>query len=377
MRMSWPTFLLLILATTCQGDNSPTGLIVTGGKPLRTSIETFPPIPNCTIPPFPHPGRWAHTVSVVENGRQLVACGGYDCISWRSGQDEWTHYATLSQERSVHAAVVLQTKRQEKIFLIGGFGNSSRTGEIVKDGTQLTLQNSGEASCAVAFKTGFVTIGGDGPFGGDGPIGKVDIGGPITIGNNLHGKVDRYNSEGKYLDSLPDLFTPRAYHACTSFFTNGEQALLVAGGFVSGQGEPESSTEIYSNGVWRPGGNLPRAMNGLRAAHLNQQVVITGGWEGVGWRGDRRDEVLQYNVETETWTPMENKMQSPRSDHAIVEVNLATFGCAASGLGESTTSATTTTGLDPLLALLTCLILVSCRRCNNSSTRQGENKQSL
>ena len=38
----------------------------------------------------------------------------------------------FSQERSVHAAVVLQTKRQEKIFLIGGFGNSSRTGEIVK-----------------------------------------------------------------------------------------------------------------------------------------------------------------------------------------------------------------------------------------------------
>jgi len=329
---------------------------------LRTSIETFPPIPNCTIPPFPHPGRWAHTVSVVENGRQLVACGGYDCISWRSGQDEWTHYATLSQERSVHAAVVLQTKRQEKIFLIGGFGNSSRTGEIVKDGTQLTLQNSGEASCAVAFKTGFVTIGGDGPFGGDGPIGKVDIGGPITIGNNLHGKVDRYNSEGKYLDSLPDLATPRMKHACTSFITNGEQALLVAGGW---NGYPRlASTEIYSNGVWRTGGNLPRASGGLRAAHLNQQVVVTGGFND---GSNFRDEVLQYNPSNNIWSQI-GSLKKKRAGHAITEVYLDDAGCVGSSA---------TTCLDPLLALLICLVLVCCRRCNNSCTLQGENKQSL
>jgi len=40
-------------------------------------------------------------------------------------------------------------------------------------------------------------------------------------------------------------------------------------------------------------------------------------------------------------------------------------------------SATRTTGLDPLLALLICLFLVCCRGCNNSCTLQGENKQSL
>merc|ERR1711934_84044 len=44
--------------------------------------------------------------------------------------------------------------------------------------------------------------------------------------------------------------------------------------------------------------------------------------------------------------------------------------------GGLTTSATTTTGLDPLLALLICLVLVCCRGCNNSCTLQGENKQS-
>ena len=77
-----------------------------------------------------------------------MACGGSytwtDCISWRSGQDEWTHYATLrsykditspfisilffSQERFYHAAVVIR----DQIILVGGGGGSKFTGEIVK-----------------------------------------------------------------------------------------------------------------------------------------------------------------------------------------------------------------------------------------------------
>ena len=68
------------------------------------------------------------------------------CISWRSGQDGWTHYATLrsykditlpfisilffSQERSTHAAVV---QGDDRIIIIGGNGRPSNYGgEIVK-----------------------------------------------------------------------------------------------------------------------------------------------------------------------------------------------------------------------------------------------------
>ena len=77
-----------------------------------------------------------------------MACGGFDtktdCISWRSGQDEWTHYATLrsykditlpfisilffSQERHDHAAVVIN----EQIILVGGDDSSMFNGELVK-----------------------------------------------------------------------------------------------------------------------------------------------------------------------------------------------------------------------------------------------------
>ena len=136
-----------------------------GGSGTEKSIETFPANANCTIPPFPQPGnlflillfssqgRSGHSLSVVDNGRELVACGGRytktSCISWRSGQDEWTHYATLrsykisdclafhinpisSQERDYHAAVVMQG--DNKILIIGGWesSRSKLTGEIVK-----------------------------------------------------------------------------------------------------------------------------------------------------------------------------------------------------------------------------------------------------
>jgi hypothetical protein len=281
----------LAQATTCQGHDYPNGVIITGGAtararrgdPVTRSIETLPTETTFTIPPFPAPGRTFHTLSVVENGRQLVACGGIEadtrrsCISWRRGQDEWTHYATLSQERYNHAEVSINNK----IILVGGKSRRSdiiRSGEIVNEGGSLfTLRNDGMATCAVPHwaLSGFFTIGGAGKRG-------------------PHGKVDRYDSEGKYLDSLPDLATPRYNHACTSLISNGErvkistscpiilflyfkQVLLVAGGSDNNNDEL-ASTEIFSNGRWRRVGNLPRASPSALASHsetiLPQKIQI-------------------------------------------------------------------------------------------------------
>ena len=89
------------------------GLIVSGGSGTKTSIESFPAKANCIFRPFPSPGnllyssrpfissqgRVGHSLSVINEGQTLVACGGTDatrsCISWKSGQVRWTHYATL------------------------------------------------------------------------------------------------------------------------------------------------------------------------------------------------------------------------------------------------------------------------------------------
>ena len=83
----------------------------------------------------------------------------------------------------------------------------------------------------------------------------------------------RYDSDGNYLGSLPDLATVRVHHTCATFLSNGEQvkistscaiifllyfnqALLVAGG--RDNSHILSSTEIFSEGTWTAGGDLPR-----------------------------------------------------------------------------------------------------------------------
>lgn len=178
------------------------------------------------------------------------------------------------------------------IILVGG-DDSRGTGEIVNSETQFPLQNYAGGTCASTFNDGFAVIGG-----------------------YKSGKVDRYNSAGSYLGSLPDLAIPRYYHACTNFVSSqGEQGLLVAGGNT--YPNTESSTEIYlpSSNQWRRGGSLPRALTYPKAALLNQHVVLTG-----GARGGYRDEVLQYNLSTDTWEEI-GKMKMARSLHAVVEVN--------------------------------------------------------
>ena len=110
----WLCFLFSINNEQLQSF-SDSGLIVAGGAPdqMWRNIETFPVEASYSIPPFPRPGKiWnflspktfisgriRHTLSLI--GNTLVACGGQDapamttCISWQSGQSEWTDYYTL------------------------------------------------------------------------------------------------------------------------------------------------------------------------------------------------------------------------------------------------------------------------------------------
>jgi len=226
---------------------------------------------------------------------------------WATGLD---HYHTLSQERAWHAAVVIQ----DTIILVGGDQRSSQdrrrhlTGEIIKSGTSLfDLQNSGWGTCAVAYEGNLVVLGGQG-----------------ISGLGTHGKVDRYDSQGNYLGSLPDLATARYYHACATFVSSeGEEGLLVAGG-KDNNWNPLSSTEVYSpsSGRWTSGGSLPRALYALTAARLNQKVIVVGGTD-VGYNG--RDKVLEYDGSA--WTE-KGRIKRGRSGHAVVEANLLAI-CAA------------------------------------------------
>jgi len=289
-------FLLLLFkegeAATCRSGDC-TGVIITGGFPPKTDVEVFPANTSCTIPPFPSPGRQSHSLSVIND--TLVACGGGNtpttCISWKKGQDGWEDFHTLGQERYAHAAVVVDG--EEDIIILGGTYPSDTTGEIVKSGTQFELQNDGFGTCAVSYQ-----------------------GAVVLMGGGYHGKVDRYDSKGNYLDSLPDLLEARTYHACTTFTSSsGEEGLLVAGGDNRGH---ISSTELYlpSKKQWTKGGDLPRALSLLRAARLSEDVVVIG---GRGYGSSYRDEVLQYEETTGAWSEI-GKMKKARRGHAVVAV---------------------------------------------------------
>ena len=76
-------------------------------------------------------------------------------------------------------------------------------------------------------------------------------------------------------------------------------------------------------------------MRSLKAAHLNQQVVVTGGEVddevlcGIIWLVMRCLaclQVLQYNTSTNTWTQI-GSLKDSRARHAVAEVNLAALGC--------------------------------------------------
>merc|ERR1719507_16514 len=125
-------------------------------------------------------------------------------------------------------------------------------------------------------------------------------------GSGIHGIVNRYDSQGNYLGSLPDLGTARSDHACATFVSSdGEEGLLVAGGEDT-KWIKLTSTEVYlpSTRSWTSGGDLPRALIVLRAAHLNQRVVVTGGKE-LDDEDNARDEVLEYDGST--WSEKKEK----------------------------------------------------------------------
>ena len=90
--------------------------------------------------------------------------------------------------------------------------------QIIPGGTQFGLKNNGDATCAVSYQGAVVMIGGGNPV-----HGKVDR---WEINNNgiITHFCFRYDSEGNYIDSLPDLLEARRQHACVTFTSSsGEE----------------------------------------------------------------------------------------------------------------------------------------------------------
>lgn len=235
-----------------------------------------------------------------------MACGGSktkkDCISWQPGQPEWTHFHNLSRERADHSAVVLHNGL---LILVGGEEESddANTLEIVQSGIVIEPPTGGgHGTCAVAYQSGFVTIGG------------------YRAGS--HSQVDRYDSEGSpdKRNKIPDI--NKALHACAAFISaTGEEALLIAGG--ASDFDVEKNTEIFlpSKREWIITENMDRKLFSLRVNTLKGNIILTGGFEDDGSdEGQISDKVYQYNSTTEKWVKF-GRMKTARHQHTTVEIS--------------------------------------------------------
>ena len=180
----------------------------------------------------------------------------------------------------------------------------------------------------------------------------------VVITFDFLAKVEVYDTFGPK-EQLPDLLTPRAYHACAHYVDSDNrvvslalhllrysmfvfQAYLVTGGLLSFL--PSDSTELLVQGAssWTSSAPLPSPRSSLRAATLSNKIVATGtphfsysyiaAWlihciaGGVGhWDWDssaytKYDDILEFDEEKLVWNKI-GSMSINRYDHAVTVIN--------------------------------------------------------
>ena len=115
-------------------DPEDTVVLQTGGQANNrrlSSIETFPIVPSCTLPPLPR-ARAGHSTFVTTGPKQnVVVCGGFDgeytssCLVLDLENQRWNSnkIGQLPQARMSHSAVSINTVGT---YLIGGTKNNNK-----------------------------------------------------------------------------------------------------------------------------------------------------------------------------------------------------------------------------------------------------------
>ena len=115
-------------------DPEDTVVLLTGGQANNrrlSSIETFPTVPSCTLPPLPR-ARAGHSTFVTTGPKQnVVVCGGFDgeytssCLVLDVENQRWdsNKIGQLPQARMSHSAVSINTVGT---YLIGGTQNNNK-----------------------------------------------------------------------------------------------------------------------------------------------------------------------------------------------------------------------------------------------------------
>ena len=89
----------------------------------------------------------------------------------------------------------------------------------------------------------------------------------------------------------------------------------MVGGYQAG-----GTTELLVAGAdrWIPAQPLPRPLWGLRAAQLQDRLVVVGGWDGA----NKRAEIITWQEEEEAWQQEQTSTRLPVFHHGVSVVNI-------------------------------------------------------
>ena len=261
--------------------------------------------PDTTEAPSIAQGRWAHTATLLEDGRVLIV-GGHETASKKLESAEiydpasqtWSSAGNMSDKRGEgHSATLLSDGR----VLV--FGETDEpTSEIYDPATNQwslvgELSQARTAASATLLADGRVLVAGglDATKAGREQMDTVEIFDPAT---------------GEWTDAA-NLTQVHSNHKAV-LLDDGRVFLI--GGNVSEIYDPESDS-------WTTAGNPDREKSwGYTANLLNDGSILTtggvflrGGWQGIPSAPIRNTE--RYDFDTGTWQRVAD-MNEPRGDHS-------------------------------------------------------------
>merc|ERR1711971_1040605 len=114
----------------------------------------------------------------------------------------------------------------------------------------------------------------------------------VTGGVDTKNTVSVYNVEG-WQEDLPPLNNGRSRHACSSYWSGERRVFLITGGYYFSGSDFLDTTETLDTDAssWvTSGAKLPRPMYGLRAANIDDRVLIFGGYD----KWNECDDILEF-----------------------------------------------------------------------------------
>ncbi|XP_023338349.1 uncharacterized protein LOC111709016 [Eurytemora carolleeae] len=283
---------------------------------------------TCAGPNLP---IWLADHFSVYLNQRILTCGGRSsddkslCWIWNlDGDNRWERGPETNVGRSYSEAVVVN----QKVWVSGGWN-----GKLKQESTEVLDLSSGHDKsswkyshdmsweryqhCAIVLNNGRMVL-----TGGQDSAGKT--------GEALN-TVEVYDMERGLQELLPNLLQARWTHACTLLSVDGREALLVAGGRISGDpGQELDSVELLVIGekTWKYVAPLPQPRLAPQAVTLDNRILLSGGSYECGV-GRRKDEypgsILEFDIRKDRWKTVVSV--EGRNHHAALVVPKQSLSC--------------------------------------------------